>query len=81
MGSFKFAFVVLLAFTVVISVTVQIVEAKRMLQEEKSLPLLDLQISKLVNPQTIGCKDPCRTICILAICHCFCPQPPKGPKL
>ncbi|CAN6915899.1 unnamed protein product [Brassica oleracea var. botrytis] len=47
MGSFKFAFVVLLAFTMVIAVTVQIVEAKRMLQEEKSLPLMDLQVSKL----------------------------------
>ncbi|CAF2031988.1 unnamed protein product [Brassica oleracea] len=47
MGSFKFAFVVLLAFTVVIAVTVQIVEAKRTLQEEKSLPLMDLQVSKL----------------------------------
>ncbi|RIA04761.1 hypothetical protein BRARA_K00954 [Brassica rapa] len=76
MGSFKFAFVfviVLLIFIValVISVTVQIVEAKRMLQEEKSLPLMDLQVSKLVNPQTVGsCKKPCGTICIRGSCHC-----------
>ncbi|CAH8325410.1 unnamed protein product [Eruca vesicaria subsp. sativa] len=56
MGKFspKSAFIVLLAFTVMISVTHQIVEAKRMLHEEKSLPLLDLQVSKLVNPQMVG---------------------------
>ncbi|CAF2133251.1 unnamed protein product [Brassica rapa] len=54
MGSFKYAFIVLLVLTVVISVTVQISEAKLMLQEEKSLPLLDLQVSKLVNPQMVG---------------------------
>ncbi|WZY86342.1 hypothetical protein YC2023_032726 [Brassica napus] len=83
MGSFKFAFVVLLAFTgKVISVTVQIVEAKRMLQEEKSLPLMDLQVSKLVNPQTVGsCKKPCGTICIRGSCHCVCIPPLPPPKL
>ncbi|KAH0936156.1 hypothetical protein HID58_013273, partial [Brassica napus] len=64
MGSFKYAFIVLLVLTVVISVTVQISEAKLMLQEEKSLPLLDLQVSKLVNPQMVGfCKEPCKPLC------------------
>ncbi|CAG7885083.1 unnamed protein product [Brassica rapa] len=85
MGSFKFAFViVLLIFIValVISVTVQIIEAKRMLQEEKSLPLMDLQVSKLVNPQTVGsCKKPCGTICIRGSCHCVCIPPLPPPKL
>ncbi|CAF2132972.1 unnamed protein product, partial [Brassica napus] len=66
----------------VISVTVQIVEAKRMLQEEKSLPLMDLQVSKLVNPQTVGsCKKPCGTICIRGSCHCVCIPPLPPPKL
>ncbi|CAF2032450.1 hypothetical protein HID58_078728 [Brassica napus] len=76
--SFKSAFIVLLAFTVVISITVQIGEAKRMLQEEKSLPLLDLQVSKLVNPQMVGfCKEPCKPLCFQFSCHCVCPEPPK----
>ncbi|KAG2243267.1 hypothetical protein Bca52824_094887 [Brassica carinata] len=78
MCSFKFAFVVFLAFTVavVIPITVQIVEAKPILQEEKSLPLLDLQVSKPVNPQMFGsCEEPCKLICIRG-CHCVCPEPP-----
>ncbi|CAN6881142.1 unnamed protein product [Brassica oleracea var. botrytis] len=76
--SFKSAFIVLLAFTVVISITVQIGEAKRMLQEEKSLTLLDLQVSKLVNPQMVGfCKEPCKPLCFQFSCHCVCPEPPK----
>ncbi|KAF8090470.1 hypothetical protein N665_0475s0006 [Sinapis alba] len=79
MGSFKFAFVIVLLIfilAVVISVTVQIVEAKRMLQEEKSMPSLDLQVSKLVNPQMFGsCEEPCKLICIRS-CHCIC-QPPN----
>ncbi|KAF8090468.1 hypothetical protein N665_0475s0004 [Sinapis alba] len=75
--SFKSAFIILLAFAVIISVTVQIVEAKRMLQEEKSLPLLDLQVSKLVNPQMVGfCKEPCKPLCFEFSCHCVCPEPP-----
>ncbi|KAF8098411.1 hypothetical protein N665_0268s0079 [Sinapis alba] len=73
----KISFIVLLAFAVMISVTVQIVEAKRMLQEEKSLPLLDLQVSKLVNPQMVGfCKEPCKPLCFEFSCHCVCPEPP-----
>ncbi|KAF2553453.1 hypothetical protein F2Q68_00037894 [Brassica cretica] len=75
--SFKSAFIVLLAFTLMISVTVQIGEAKRVLQEEKSLPLLDLQVSKLVNPQMVGfCKEPCKPLCFQFSCHCVCPEPP-----
>ncbi|CAF2133253.1 hypothetical protein BRARA_K01345 [Brassica rapa] len=75
--SFKSAFIILLAFTMVISITVQIGEAKRMLQEEKSLPLLDLQVSKLVNPQMVGfCKEPCKPLCFQFSCHCVCPEPP-----
>ncbi|KAJ4898982.1 hypothetical protein Rs2_12933 [Raphanus sativus] len=69
--SFKSAFIVLLAFAVMISVTVQIVEGKRMLEEEKSLPLLDLQVSKLVKPQVVGfCNAPCKPLCFQFSCHC-----------
>ncbi|KAG2322722.1 hypothetical protein Bca52824_015935 [Brassica carinata] len=92
MGSFKSAFIVLLVLTgkivllifitscaaLVISVTVQIVEAKRMLHEEKSLLLLDLEVSKDVNPQMVGfCKEPCKPLCFEFSCHCVCPEPPK----
>ncbi|CAH8329557.1 unnamed protein product [Eruca vesicaria subsp. sativa] len=77
MGSFKYAFIVFLVFTVMISVTVQIVEAKRILQEEKSLPSLDLQVSKLDNPQSVGfCNEPCKPLCFEFSCHCVCPEPP-----
>ncbi|KAG5407738.1 hypothetical protein IGI04_013857 [Brassica rapa subsp. trilocularis] len=81
-SEFKTALSALLMFItsctpVVISITVQIGEAKRMLQEEKSLPLLDLQVSKLVNPQMVGfCKEPCKPLCFQFSCHCVCPEPP-----
>ncbi|KAG2243271.1 hypothetical protein Bca52824_094891 [Brassica carinata] len=74
MGSFKSAFIVLLVLTVVISATVHIGEAKRMLPEEKTLPASDLQDSKLV---VKFCQDGCWSICFATTCGCVCPRPPK----
>ncbi|CAF2132969.1 hypothetical protein HID58_013191 [Brassica napus] len=74
MNSFKSAFIVLLILTVVISVTVQIGEARRMLQEEKSLPVLDHQVSKLV---VKFCPDGCHSLCFATTCGCVCHRPPK----
>ncbi|ESQ53522.1 hypothetical protein EUTSA_v10027140mg, partial [Eutrema salsugineum] len=69
--SLKSAFIVLLAFTVMISVTVQSVEAKRMLHEETSLPLLHLEASPPVEPLGFGfCKPPCKELCFGVSCYC-----------
>lgn len=63
---------------VMISISVQIVEAKRMLQEENSLPLLDPQVSKLVNPEMVmSCDIPCGRVCIHGGCRCVCIPPAK----
>ncbi|KAJ0262789.1 hypothetical protein HA466_0032730 [Hirschfeldia incana] len=80
MGSFKSAFIVLLVLTVVISVTVQIGEAARMLQEEKSLPVSDLQgPSDLQDSKLVVkfCQDGCWSLCFATTCGCVCPRPPK----
>ncbi|KAL0739485.1 hypothetical protein Bca4012_015695 [Brassica carinata] len=91
-SSFKSVFIVLLAFTgkiallmfvtscvvVMISISVQIVEAKRMLQEEKFLPLLDPPVSKLVNLEVVeSCDIPCGNVCIHGRCRCVCIPPAK----
>ncbi|KAL0698407.1 hypothetical protein Bca4012_054529 [Brassica carinata] len=80
--SFKSAFIVLLALTVMVSVTVQSVEAKRMLHEETSLPLVDLEASlPTVKPLGGGfgfCTPECKELCFGTGCYCVCPTPPAN---
>lgn len=62
-----------------ISVTVEIVEAKRLLHEETTLPLLHLEASPPVEP--LGwfdyCQPECKELCFYLTCYCVCPPIPK----
>ncbi|CAH2048004.1 unnamed protein product [Thlaspi arvense] len=75
--SLKSAFMVLLAFTVMISITVQIVEAKRMLHEETS-PFHHKASLAPVKKLALGfCKPPCKELCFGTNCQCVCSPVPK----
>ncbi|XP_023635529.1 uncharacterized protein LOC111829739 [Capsella rubella] len=77
MGKFssKAAFIILLAFAVImISVTVEIVEAKRLLLEETSQHLLDLKAPHSIKPLMARfCTPDCTPLCFATACHCVCP--------
>ncbi|KAG7544936.1 hypothetical protein ISN44_As12g004730 [Arabidopsis suecica] len=73
--SSKSAFIILLAFTVMISVTVHIAEAKRLLPEETSLHSEGLLS---VKQNGFGfCTPPCKELCFGTGCYCVCPPPIK----
>ncbi|KFK30214.1 hypothetical protein AALP_AA7G232700 [Arabis alpina] len=73
----KSTFFVLLAFTVMIFVTVEIVEANRLLYAKLPLPVLHLEAPS-VKPQGFGfCKPPCKELCVSIRCQCVCTPAPK----
>uniref|UniRef100_M4D223 Uncharacterized protein n=1 Tax=Brassica campestris TaxID=3711 RepID=M4D223_BRACM len=77
----KSAFIVLLALALMVSVTVQSVEAKRMLNEETSLPSVDLEAS-MPTVKPLGgfdfCTPECKELCFGTGCYCECPTPPAN---
>ncbi|XP_019088122.1 PREDICTED: uncharacterized protein LOC109127605 [Camelina sativa] len=74
-SSSKAAFIIFLAFIVMISVTVEIVEAKRLLLEETLLDLLHHEAFSLtVKPlgRFERCTPPCKELCFGTGCYCVC---------
>ncbi|CAN7133216.1 unnamed protein product [Brassica rapa subsp. narinosa] len=78
----KSAFIVLLALACKDAPAVQSVEAKRMLNEETSLPSVDLEASMpTVKPLGGGfdfCTPECKELCFGTGCYCECPTPPAN---
>ncbi|KAF2582819.1 hypothetical protein F2Q68_00006135 [Brassica cretica] len=78
----KSAFIVFLALALMASATVHSVEAKRMLNEETSLPSVDLETSiPTVKPLGGGfgfCTPECKELCFGTGCYCVCPTPPAN---
>ncbi|CAH8256385.1 unnamed protein product [Arabidopsis lyrata] len=71
-NSSKSAFIILLAFTVMISLTFQITESKRLLPEETSL---HPEASLSVKPNGFSfCTPKCKELCFGTGCYCVCPQ-------
>lgn len=63
-----------------VSVTVQSVEAKRMLHEETSRPLVDVEASLPTVKPLRGfdfCTPDCKEFCFGTGCYCDCPTPPS----
>ncbi|CAH2079952.1 unnamed protein product [Thlaspi arvense] len=75
--SLKSAFIVLLAFTVIISITVQIIEAKHMLHEEISPFHLKVSLAPVKKLGFGFCRPPCKELCFATSCYCVCPPVPK----
>ncbi|CAH2076601.1 unnamed protein product [Thlaspi arvense] len=75
--SLKSAFVMFLAFTVMISITVQIVEAKRMLHEETFPFHLKASLESVKKIGFDFCKPPCKELCFGTSYHCVCSHVPK----